>query len=226
MYDLQQKKEELATKYRVNGYAASEDIVQAFLKVPREEFVLPEFLNQAYDDNPLPIMAKQTISAPHMCVLILSYCRLVASKHEPILKILEVGTGSGYQAALIAELLGDKGRVYTMERLDPVAEFAQQNLERTGYADSVTVACADGTEGWPEPDIPPFDRIIVTAAAPQIPPPLIEQLKIGGWFYMPRGNPGYQDWIEVEKVSDHELKERVLTAVSFVPLIGKYGLPE
>ena len=226
MYDLQQKKEELAVKYRLNGYAASEEIVQTFLKVPREDFVLPEFINQTYDDNPLPIMAKQTISAPHMCVLILSYCRLVLTKEESVLKVLEVGTGSGYQAALIAELLGDKGRVYTMERIDSVAEFAQQNLERTGYGDIVTVVSADGTEGWPEPNIPPFDRIIITAAAPQIPPPLIDQLKIGGWLYMPRGNSSYQDWIEVEKISEHELKERILTTVSFVPLIGKYGLPE
>ena len=222
--DLQEKKLELAKKYKATRYAINDAILEAFLKVPREEFVLPKYRNQAYDDHPLPIMENQTISAPHMCVLILSYGRFEPNSSQ---KVLEVGTGSGYQAALIAELLGPKGKVFSIERIEKVAEFAQKNLERTGYADRVTVICADGTKGWPEPDVPPFDRIVITAAGPTIPPPLVNQLKLGGFLYMPLGEPfQIQHWIEVEKVSDDEIIKRSLSTVAFVPLIGKYGIVE
>ncbi|MHA2344150.1 MAG: protein-L-isoaspartate(D-aspartate) O-methyltransferase [Candidatus Hodarchaeales archaeon] len=223
--DLQKKKERLAHKFRATKYAINEDIVQAFLKVPREEFVLDKYRGQAYDDHPLPILSSQTISAPHMCVLILSYGRFEPNSSQ---SVLEIGSGSGYQAALIAELLGDKSHVYSIERLDKVAEFAQKNLERTGYIDRVTVICADGTQGYPDSGVSPFDRIIITAAGPNIPPPLIDQLKIqGGFLYMPLGQPGMvQEWIEVERISKEKIIERSLSTVAFVPLIGEYGIKE
>ncbi|MHA2363436.1 MAG: protein-L-isoaspartate(D-aspartate) O-methyltransferase [Candidatus Hodarchaeales archaeon] len=220
MKDLEEQKKRLAESYLRSKYAKNQTVADAFLSVPREEFVLPKQRRSAYQDTPLPLMKQQTISAPHMCVLILSY-----GKFSPGHRVLEIGTGSGYQAALMAEMVKPTGQVYTIERIMDLAEFAQQNLEKTGYAESVTVIAGDGTEGWPEPDIPPFDRIIITAAGPQIPPPLIEQLKINGSLHMPLGQPfRFQEWIEVEKISETEIRKRTHTGVSFVPLIGKYGV--
>ncbi|MFW9927820.1 MAG: protein-L-isoaspartate(D-aspartate) O-methyltransferase [Candidatus Thorarchaeota archaeon] len=222
--DLLEKKKRLAHHYRVTKYAISEEIAQAFLEVPREEFVLEKYRDQSYEDHPLPIMENQTISAPHMCVLILSYGRFTPQKKQ---KVLEIGTGSGYQAALFAELLGNNSEVYSIERLEKVAEFAQRNLERTGYGDRVTVICADGTKGYPEGTVGPFDRIIITAAGPRIPPPLLEQLAIDGYLYMPLGEPGMiQDWIEVHKISTDKIVEKSLSSVAFVPLVGEYGIKE
>ncbi|HKZ40812.1 MAG TPA: protein-L-isoaspartate(D-aspartate) O-methyltransferase [Candidatus Hodarchaeales archaeon] len=224
MIDLLEAKKTLAEKFRYTGYAATNEILNAFLTVPREEFVLEELRNRAYEDTPLPIMAQQTISAPHMCVLILSYGRFAPNSGQ---KVMEVGTGSGYQAALFAELLGPKSHVYTVERLDVVAEFAQRNLERTGYGDRVTVVCADGTKGYPEIEKSPFDRIVITAAGPKVPTPLLNQLTVGGLLFMPKGQVhAWQEFVEIEKVSEEEYREKSLSTVAFVPLIGEHGYPE
>jgi len=190
------------------------------MKVPREEFVLEQDREIAYQDHPLPVLKNQTISAPHMCVLILSF-----ADFKPGFKILEVGSGTGYQAALISEMVSPGGFVYGIERHDQLAEFGMMNLEKTGYSDRVLVVAGDGTMGWPEDGIAPFDRIILTAAGPQIPPPLINQLKIGGKLFMPLGDVlSYQHWVEVEKLAEGEIKRKNLTEVRFVPLIGKYGV--
>lgn len=222
--DLLKKKQLLAKKFIRNNTAKSDEIIQAFLKVPREEFVLEKYIDSAYDDHALPILESQTISAPHMCLYILSFGRFESGSSQ---KILEIGSGSGYQAALIAELLGKKSHIYSIERLDKLAEFAQKNLEQTGYGDRVTVICADGTLGYPNPEIPPFDRIIITAAGPRVPPPLIDQLKVGGYLYMPLGHPGLvQEWIEAEKTANHEFVKKSLLSVGFVPLVGEHGVSE
>ena len=222
MNTLEKEKKQLADHFRKHGYIIDNRTYDAFLKVPREEFVLEEDRQHAYEDHPLPVLRNQTISAPHMCMLILSY-----GDFKPSQKVLEIGSGTGYQAALIAELVNPDGLVYGIERHDILAEYGMKNLERTGYSDRVLVIAGDGTLGWPDEAIPPFDRIVITAAGPQIPQPLIDQLKIGGKLYMPLGDAFiFQNWIEVTKLSESEIKRKNLIEVRFVPLIGRYGLKE
>ena len=222
MNTLEKAKKNLAESFKKNGYIRNKGIYDVFMKVPREEFVLDEDREHAYEDHPLPVLRNQTISAPHMCMLILSFGDFLPGQ-----KVLEVGSGTGYQAALIAELIGSEGFVYGIERIDMLAEMGMRNLEKTGYSDRVLVIAGDGTLGWPDETIPPFDRIIITAAGPQIPQPLIKQLKIGGKLYMPLGDAFlFQNWIEVTKLSDNEIKRKNLLEVRFVPLIGRYGLKE
>lgn len=222
MNTLEKAKKQLADRFKKNGIIAEGRIYNAFLRVPREEFVPDEAREHAYEDHPLQIARNQTISAPHMCMLILSY-----GDFKPGQKVLEVGSGTGYQVALIAELVKPGGLVYGIERHDILAELGMVNLERTGYSDNVLVIAGDGTLGWPDNEVPPFDRIVITAAGPTIPQPLIDQLKIGGKLYMPLGDVFlYQNWIEVEKLSENEIKRKNLVEVRFVPLIGRYGLKE
>jgi len=144
------------------------------------------------------------------------------------LKVLEVGAGSGWHASTIAEIVAPSdhpreswGHVYTVEIIPRLAEFARRNIERAGYGDRVTVICGDGSQGYPKEA--PYDRILVTAAAPYIPPPLKEQLKSGGILVIPVGSVGfYQTLIRVTKVDD-EFYEEDLGGVAFVPLVGKHG---
>jgi protein-L-isoaspartate(D-aspartate) O-methyltransferase len=219
---LEKEKKQLGEYFKKNGYITNSSIYDAFMKVPREEFVLEEDREHAYEDHPLPVLKNQTISAPHMCMLILSY-----GDFKPAQKVLEIGSGTGYQAALISELIGPKGLVYGIERHEILAEMGMKNLEKTGFSDRVLVIAGDGTLGWPDDEIPPFDRIVVTAAGPQIPQPLIDQLKVGGKLFMPLGDVFiFQNWIEVTKLSESEIKRKNLIEVRFVPLIGKYGLKE
>ena len=219
MIDFEKQKRRLAEGYLRTKEAGSQQVVDAFLAVPREEFVSTKERHRAYQDTPLPSMKGQTISAPHMCVLILTF-----GNFQPGQRVLEIGIGSGYQAALITELIKPNGFLYGIERVNDLAELAMLNLEKTGYADYVTVIAGDGTKGWPDPDIPPFDQIVITAAGPQIPPPLVKQLKIGGTLHMPLGQPfRAQEWITVEKISENEIKQSKRLDVVFVPLIGEYG---
>ena len=214
-------KKGLADFYLKNGYITSNRIYEAFMKVPREEFVLEGDRQNAYEDHPLPILRNQTISAPHMCVFILSY-----GDFKPGQQVLEVGAGTGYQAALISELVQPDGFVYGIERIDIIAELGMKNLERTGYSDHVMIIAGDGSLGWPD-DSPTFDRIVITAAGPQIPDPLLVQLKIGGKLFMPLGDIfRSQFWIEVTKINESEIRRKNLLEVQFVPLIGRYGLKE
>ncbi|MEM4035778.1 MAG: protein-L-isoaspartate(D-aspartate) O-methyltransferase [Fervidicoccaceae archaeon] len=220
---LEREKRELLERLKREGVVKSERIARAFLKVPRELFVPPRLAARAYQDIPLPIGYGQTISAPHM-VLIMTE-RLDPREGD---KILEVGTGSGYQAALLAELVdptgSGPGHVYTIERLPELAERARRNLERAGYADRVTVIVGDGSLGYPESA--PYDGIIVTAAAPKIPEPLKRQLKIGGRIVAPVGDLFSQVLYVGVKVSESELELREDVPCVFVPLIGKEGWPE
>jgi len=214
--------DDLVWRLRNNGYIKTDEMERAFRTVPREEFVHPDSRNHAYRDSPLPIGLGQTISAPHMCVIM---CE--ALKLKPGLKVLEVGAGSGYHAALCAELVAPKtaqisGHVYTIEIVTGLIEFARGNLERSGYTDRVTLIHADGGIGLPEHA--PFDRILVAAAAPSIPEPLIDQLSLGGIMLIPVGGKGFfQELMMVEKDEEGRIVQKRWGGVAFVPLTGEYG---
>jgi len=141
---------------------------------------------------------------------------------RPGMKVLEVGAGSGYHAATIAEVLGDTGRVFAIEYLDKLVAVARNNLIRAGYADRVTLVQGDGSLGYAERA--PYDRILVTAAAPETPPPLLEQLKSDGILVVPVGGRMFpQELVQVRKKPDGALERNSMGGVAFVPLVGKYG---
>ncbi|WP_297536001.1 protein-L-isoaspartate(D-aspartate) O-methyltransferase [Thermococcus sp.] len=199
------------------GIIRSEAVKRAFLKYPRYLFVEEKYRKYAHLDEPLPIPAGQTVSAPHMVAIMLELAEL-----KPGMNVLEIGTGSGWNAALISELV--KTDVYTIERIPELVEFARRNLERAGVK-NVHVIPGDGTLGFPPKA--PYDRIIVTAGAPDIPKPLIEQLKPGGKLIIPVGSYHlWQDLLEVIKLEDGSIKVRNHGGVVFVPLIGEYGWRE
>jgi len=219
---LSEAKERLIERLKNMGYIRSEAVERAFRRVPREEFVLPHMRSDAYRDTPLPILKGQTISAPHMCAIMCEDLRLKEGN-----QVLEVGAGSGYHAALCAEIVAPAssstpGHVYTIEIIGDLVRFARENLERAGYADRVTLIRGDGGLGLPEHA--PFDRILVTAAAPAVPPPLVEQLAPGGVMLIPVGSRGFfQSLVIVEKTSDSKIRQRHWGGVAFVPLTGRFG---
>lgn len=198
------------------GVIRSKIVKEAMLKVPREEFVPIHLRHYAYEDTPLPIGYGQTISAPHMVALMCEEAQLA-----PGMRVLEIGTGSGYHAAVIAEIVGPKGAVYSIERLAELSSFARRNLARTGYLDRVTLIIGDGSMGYPP--AAPYDRIIVTAAAPEVPPPLIDQLARNGIMVIPVGDRFNQVLYVVRKKSDGSIEYRTVTPCLFVPLVGRYG---
>jgi protein-L-isoaspartate(D-aspartate) O-methyltransferase len=193
-------------------YGVSEKVLEAMMRVKRHLFVPQHLRDQAYGDYPLPIGEGQTISAPHMVAMMCDYLEL--KKGE---KVLEIGAGSGYHAAVIAEIIGEEGHVYAIERIKWLVEFSRGNLKRAEYK-HVAVMLGDGTLGLPEHA--PYDKISVTCAAPDVPPPLLEQLKVGGKMVIPIGRY-MQELYLVEKRNGVE-KERKCDVV-FVPLIGRYG---
>ncbi len=197
-------------------------VVRAMLIVPRHKFVPEEAVSSAYIDSPLSIGQGQTISAPHMNAMMCEYLELKEGE-----KVLEVGTGSGYHAALCAELVApknseSKGHVYTIERLKQLAEGAKRSLKDTGYENIVTVIHGDGTLGYPE--AAPYDKILVTAASPsKIPQPLKEQLKNGGVLCVPAGSKNFAQNLYIIKKRGEKFETKRVSGVRFVPLIGKYG---
>ena len=188
-----------------------ERVMAAMAAVPREQFVLPAYRHLAYQNTPLPIAAGQTISQPLIVALM---THLLDPQPEDV--VLEVGTGSGYQAAVLAGLVL---RVYSVEIVEELATEAAGVLARLGY-DNVSVRAGDGYAGWPEHA--PFDGIIVTAAAEEIPPPLLQQLKPGGKLVIPVGEEhGYQELLLVEVGDNGQVRERSMLPVRFVPLTGE-----
>ncbi|HWQ15640.1 MAG TPA: protein-L-isoaspartate(D-aspartate) O-methyltransferase [Roseiflexaceae bacterium] len=183
-------------------------VIDAMRTVPRHAFVPPEYLSEAYANHPLPIGHGQTISQPTIVALMTR-----AAGVAPGDRVLEIGTGSGYQAAVLAEIVG---HVYTVEIIGPLAEHARERLARLGYS-NVTVRHADGYFGWEEEA--PFDAILVTAAPDHIPQPLVRQLKVGGRMVIPVGPVGgYQTLWLVTRVSEEDVRTEDLGGVSFVPL--------
>lgn len=181
----------------------------ALRSVPRHEFVPDRYRDAAYDDRPLPIGLGQTISQPYIVAYMTERLR-----PEPSDRVLEVGTGSGYQAAVLAEIVDS---VYTIEIFGELARAAEARLARLGYG-HVRVRHGDGFYGWPE--AAPFDAVIVTAAAGHIPPPLVEQLRPGGRMMIPVGSVhGVQTLILVEKAEDGTVTTESLLPVRFVPLL-------
>ena len=143
----------------------------------------------------------------------------------PGLKVLEVGAGSGYHAATIAEIVGPEGHVFTIERVEELVQFARQNLERAGYSDRVTLIQGDGSLGYDERA--PYDRIVVTAAAPEVPPKLVEQLKRGGILVVPVGGRFFpQELVRIRKKPDGRVERSSLGGVAFVPLVGEHGFKD
>lgn len=198
----------------LEGFILDEKVLRAMLRVPRHMFV-PEYEQRAaYIDRPLEIGYGQTISAPHMVAIMCEILEL-SEGH----KVLEIGAGSGYNAAVMAELVGKTGHVYTVERIEPLVNFASKNLKETGYK-NVTALLENGSMGYPR--YAPYDRIAVTCAAPYIPETLLEQLKPGGIMVIPVGSYS-QELIRVKKDSNGNIHRKKKGDVIFVPMLGKHG---
>jgi protein-L-isoaspartate(D-aspartate) O-methyltransferase len=188
-------------------------VLAAMSLVPREEFVPAELKDQAYGDYPLPINEGQTISQPYIVAYMAECLEL-----SPADRVLEIGTGSGYSAAVLSRIAA---QVYTVERFASLARSAGERLLRLGY-DNIRIFVGDGTLGWP--GMSPYDTIIVTACAPRVPKALLEQLAISGRLVLPVGPDRLgQTLMRVRRVYEDEYREERLLAVQFVPLVGAEG---
>jgi len=187
-----------------------ERVLDAMKEVERHKFVPENMENYAYTDDPLPIGYGQTISQPYMVALMTQEAQIEKSD-----KVLEIGTGSGYQAAILSELVDE---VYTIEIIKELADLASQRFKDLGY-DNIEAKNADGYYGWQEAG--PFDAILVTAAANHVPPPLIEQLKEGGRLVIPLGNVFRFQTLNLVTKKDGEVKTKYITSVRFVEMTGK-----
>ncbi|MGH8629865.1 MAG: protein-L-isoaspartate(D-aspartate) O-methyltransferase [Burkholderiales bacterium] len=194
---------------RIGSYNLDPRVMEVMGKVPRHQYVPVELQPYAYLNRPLPIGFEKTISQPFIVALMTDALRLRA---EDV--VLEIGTGLGYQAAILAELAG---KVYSIEIIDALGEEASKRLRRAGYA-NIELRIGNGYHGWPEHA--PFDKLIVTAAPDLIPPPLIHQLKPGGRMVIPAGLPDSQQLILVEKSADSRLATKELLPVRFSQLEG------
>jgi protein-L-isoaspartate(D-aspartate) O-methyltransferase len=188
-------------------------VLAAMGKVPREAFVPPESRAASYEDGPLPIGYDQTISQPYIVAFMTEQLRL-----KPSDRVLEIGTGSGYQAAILAELVSE---IYSVEIVEPLARAAEATLQRLSYK-NVHVKIGDGYKGWPE--AAPFDAIIVTCAPDKVPQPLTDQLKDGGRMVIPVGGRFAQELYLLEK-KNGQLKESVTLPVRFVPMLREAKKP-
>ncbi len=220
--NLQSQKERLLAKIQLHT-PINERMKQAFLSVPREHFVLPKYKDQAYVDTPLPILSGQTISAIHM---VLIYISPLCTNPQIGERVLEIGAGSGYNAAMFAEMVApknvpNKGHVYATEIISELSEFAKKNIEQTGYSDRVSVITSDGGLGYP--DQAPYDIISVACSAKSIPEPLIDQLAPNGRLIIPVGRQFYQDLFLIKKDEHGKITKKNLMGVAFVPLTGKFG---
>ena len=203
----------LVKELKNEGYIRTPEVEKAFLEIPRENFVPYHLKKSAYLDIPLEIGFGQTISAPHMVAIMCE--ALVLKKGQ---KVLEIGSGSGYHAAIVSKIIGDKGKVYSVERIKELADMARENIRKTGIK-NVEIFVGDGSLGLEK--FAPYDRIYVTCAAPDIPKPLIEQLKDSGLLLIPVGR--YYCNLILLKKENGKISTKNLGECAFVPLVGKYG---
>lgn len=207
-----QAKRKMINQHLIARGIKNERVLRAFKDVPREEFVPDKAKSKAYQDRPLPIGEGQTISQPYIVAEMIQ-----ALDPIPSAKVLEIGTGSGYAAAILAEIVEV---VHGVERYQSLADNAQQRLNRLDY-DNINVHVGDGTLGWPASG--PYDGILVSAAAPEIPNSLIEQLAAGGYFVIPVGTKSVQQLYQIEKLRAGTVHKNKLDRVRFVPLLGAEG---
>jgi protein-L-isoaspartate(D-aspartate) O-methyltransferase len=212
--DFKSLQEEMVTQQIMRRGVVTPRVIEAFKKVPRHLFVPEQFQSHSYNDHPLPIGEGQTISQPYIVALMTDLLDLSGED-----KILEIGTGSGYQAAILAELGKE---VYTTERHKLLAERAEKIFKELNYQ-NVKVLVGDGTKGWKE--FSPYQKIIVTASAPDVPQPLFIQLDEMGKLVIPIGGRWSQDLVLIEKRKGKMIRKSVCGCV-FVPLIGEYGYRE
>ena len=215
MVDLSRARERMVELQLARRGVRDPLVLQAMAKVPREAFVQPGFEEFAYEDSPLPIGEGQTISQPYVVALMIE-----AAEVKPGERVLEVGAGSGYAAAVLAQIAD---RVYGIERHATLVRAAQKRLSDLGYT-NVELRAGDGTLGWPE--AAPFDAILVAAGGPHVPQALKEQLAVGGRLIMPVGAAGMQNLLKITRKPDGEFEEQSLGAVAFVPLVGEHGWAE
>jgi protein-L-isoaspartate(D-aspartate) O-methyltransferase len=214
--EFKARRERLVDGLAERGYVTGPAVLAAMKAVRRHLFVPERARPDAYDDRPLDIGEGQTISAPHMVGIMADKLDL-----RPGQKVLEIGGGSGYHAAVVAHIVGPEGHVYSVERIASLTERARRSLEEAGYSKTVTMVVGDGTLGLPEHA--PYDRIFVAAASPGIPPPLFEQLAEGGRMLVPVGDVYLgQELVMVEKRGGRMVTTEHGGCV-FVPLIGEHG---
>ena len=219
---FKEQRENLVRKLISRRNLRSPNVIGAMRIVPREKFLPRNMREKAYIDTPLPLGFGQTISAPHMVAIMAEALELEVGQ-----KVLEVGTGSGYHAAVTAEIvcpedIENRGHVYTLEMIPELISFAENNLNKAKYSSRVTVILKDGSMGYL--DKAPYDRILVTASAPKIPKALTEQLKVGGILVIPVGDLYFfQRLLKVRKNSEESTSTENLGGVAFVPLKGKNG---
>ncbi len=212
--DYEKEREHMVESQLARRGIKDKRVLEAMRQVPRHLFIPEDMRSLAYCDGPLPIGHGQTISQPYIVALMTELLELTGQE-----KVLEIGTGSGYQAAILSRLAR---QVYSLERHAALAQQAEKVLAQLGY-DNVVVRVGNGTLGWPEHS--PYEAIIITAAAPEVPQPLPDQLADGGRLVAPVGSQWSQVLVKVRRQSDLLIRER-LTPVAFVPLVGEYGWKE
>jgi len=213
--EYKEKRDDLVDSLIRKGYVESDAVEKAMRKVPRHEFVPERVKDRAYIDSPQPIGEGQTISAPHMVAMMVE--NLDIKKDQ---KVLEIGGGMGYHAAVIAETVGEEGRVYSVEYVSSLAKSAQKRVKKVGYH-NIKIIRGDGSSGYEKGA--PYHRISVACGAPSIPSPLIGQLVTRGKILIPVGNKFFQNLIKATKKKEKEIEKEDLGGVRFVPLKGEYG---
>jgi protein-L-isoaspartate(D-aspartate) O-methyltransferase len=224
MKDFAEMRQRAVAELKTQGILRDSNIAKAMNKVPREEFLPPDVRAYAYADSPLPIGFGQTTSALHMTALFCEYGEMKLGQ-----RVLEVGGGCGYMSCVYAEVVAPSdqpkeswGHVWSAEIVPDLAEFGKKNIERLGYSDRVTFVAEDASEGLK--DAGPFDLIIVTSAAPDVPAALVDQVKAGGTLLIPVGGAYfYQQLIRIRKKLDGKVSRENLGGVAFVPMRGKRG---
>jgi len=212
MRDWARLRERMLRDHIVARGVSDQRVLAAMAEIPRHLFVPENMRSQAYSDHALPIGDGQTISQPYV-VARMTELLAVEAEHS----VLEIGTGSGYQTAILARLAR---RVYSLERVGELARTALGRMRRLGL-DNVKIQIFDGSVGWSE--VAPFDRVMITAGAPRVPPPLLEQLAAGGRLLVPEGDRGLQRLVLYEKGRHGKLRRHQGEGVAFVPLVGRHG---